>query len=154
MRRNSSRKKATPNRLLCRQSSPSRCLVLSGVGRNTKRASVSCHRRRSSHNHTTTTVRHRAPPWLPHPPIFRNLNGLWASSNISNNASKVPPLYLPPPGRQMRARLGMGSFWLRFLQRRPRGRIKNSCPVHISAGAISFVGSTRLASASSSCTNR
>ena len=144
MGRNSSRKKATPNRLSCRQSSPSRCLALSGVGRNTKRASVSCRRRRSPTNHTTTTtVRPRAPPRLPHPPIFRNFHDLWSSSNI----------YLPPPGRQMRTRLCMGSFWLRSLQRRSR-RIKNSCPVHISAGAISFVGSTPLAPPSSSCTNR
>ena len=128
--RNSSRKKATPNRLSCRQSSPSRYLALSGVGRSTKPASVSCHPL-SSNNHTTTTttVRPRAPPRLPHPPICRNLNGLWASSsNSSNYGSKVPPLYLPSPRRQTKACMCLGSTCLRFLKRRPRGRIKILAP--------------------------
>lgn len=122
--RNSSRKKAILNRLSCRQSLPSRCLALSGVGRSTKRASVSCHLLSSNNHTTTTTVRLRAPPRLPHPPICRNLNGLWASSNSSNYGSKVPPLYLPSPRRQMKACLCLGSTCLKFLKRRSRGRIK------------------------------
>lgn len=120
----------TPNRSSCRQSSPSKYLVLSGVGRSTKRASVSCHLL-SSNNHTTTTttVRPRAPPRLPHPPICRNLNGLWASSNsCSNYGSKVPLLCPPSPRRQTKACLCLGSTCLRFLKRRPRARIKILAP--------------------------
>ena len=115
----------------CRQSSPSRCPALSGVGRSTNQASASCHLLTSNNRSTTTTVRPRAPPRLPHPPICRILNGLWASSsNYGNYGSQVPPVYLPSPRRQMRACLCLGrhSTCLRFLKRRPRGRIKTLAP--------------------------
>ena len=113
----------------CRQSSLSRCLALSGVGRSTNQASVSCHLLTSNNRTTTTTVRPWAPPRLPHPPICRILNGgLWASSNSTNYGSQVPPLYLRSPRRQMRACLCLGSTCLRFLKRRPRGRIEILAP--------------------------
>ena len=72
------------------------------------------------------TVRPWAPPRLSHPPIFRALSGLWASSsNNYNYSSKVHPLCLRSRSRRLRARLCSGSTCLSFLKRRSRGRIKS-----------------------------
>jgi len=129
---NSSRKKATHNQSSCRPSSPSRCPVLSGVGRNTSRVSVSysTSRRRSSsnNNNNNNNVRLRAPRRLPHPPIFRTLSGLWAGSTSNYNSTrKDPPLCLPSPRRRTRTCLCTRST---FLKRRPRGRIETRSRPH------------------------